>query len=131
MSASKIAREYFAAYDSRNLDATQLLLAEDFTFSSPHDEHIDRVTYFLRIWPRGPQHLERKIWKVFEDGNEVFVTFECSRADGTVYRNTEFFHVENGRIRHVEVFHGRDTQTKIAEPSTAELPLLHPDSPVA
>jgi ketosteroid isomerase-like protein len=112
MSASKIVREYFAAYDGRYRETAELLLAEDFTFSSPQDDHIDRAAYFLRCWPNDTGKCDRKVWKVFEDGSEVFVTYECTRADGSIFRNTEFFHVEDGRIRHVDVYFGRDTAEK-------------------
>jgi len=122
MSAAKIVREYFAIYDERNREAAELVLAEDFTFSSPLDERIDRAEYFKRCWPDESGQHDRKIWKVFEDGDEVFITYECSRSDGSTFRNTEFFHVESDRIRHVEVFFGRDSRD-----AKSQLPLLKPE----
>jgi len=131
MSASKIVREFFAAYDNRNKEAAELLLAEDFTFNSPIDDHVDRVTYFLRSWPnQGGQH-DRKVWKMFEDGDEVVVIYEASRSDGSSFRNVEFFHVVNDRIRYAEVFAGRDTKpVPSALPDASPLPLLTPDVPL-
>ena len=54
MSDSQIAdlvRKCFAAYDSADRDAMESLLAHQFTFTSPFDDHIDRDTYFERCWP--------------------------------------------------------------------------------
>ena len=114
MNAADIVRACFDAYDSRDRATMERLLADDFTFSSPLDDNISREEYFERCWPNESGKTERKILRVFAEGNEVFVTYECTRANGERFRNTEFFRLEDGRIRHVDVFFGGDDPSKAA-----------------
>ena len=43
-----------------------------------------------------------------ETGDEVLVTYEATRADGTRFRNTEIFGFAGDRIASVEVYFGWD-----------------------
>jgi len=46
-----IARRCYQAYIDGDRAAIEPLIAEDFTFTSPRDNRIDRATYFERCWP--------------------------------------------------------------------------------
>jgi hypothetical protein len=47
--------------------------------------------------------------RLLEAGGEVVVTYECTRTDGTRFRNTEIFGFgDDGRIARVEVYFGWD-----------------------
>ena len=48
---ASLARRCFETYQTRDREALEGLLADDFTFTSPYDDHIDRATYFVRCWP--------------------------------------------------------------------------------
>jgi ketosteroid isomerase-like protein len=50
-SRSDAIRGYFAAYKSGDRKHLEQALAEDFTFTSPYDDRIDKTTYFERCWP--------------------------------------------------------------------------------
>jgi ketosteroid isomerase-like protein len=114
-SASEIVRKCYRAYESKDRKALEELLSDDFTFSSPVDDRIDRQLYFERCWPNSAHQESFHITKLFEQGNEVFVTYECHRKDGGTFRNTEFFQLEDGRIKHVEVYFGSDTGEAVNE----------------
>ena len=43
---SELVREFFSAYRSGNREFVENLLSDDFTFTSPLDDHIDKATYF-------------------------------------------------------------------------------------
>lgn len=43
-------RGIFAAYLSNDRKAVENALAEDFRFTSPYDDAIDKATYFARCW---------------------------------------------------------------------------------
>ncbi|MGI9025310.1 MAG: hypothetical protein ACR2GP_06965, partial [Burkholderiaceae bacterium] len=45
------ARRMFDSYVTAHRDAVERLLTDDFRFTSPYDDHIDRATYFERCWP--------------------------------------------------------------------------------
>ncbi len=101
-----LVRRYFAAYKSADLNAIEPLLTDDFTFTSPYDDHIDRATYFERCWPGAGTFECHDLKRIFVDGNECFVLYESAAKNGSLFRNTEFFRFDGGRTQSVEVFFG-------------------------
>jgi hypothetical protein len=45
-----IIRAVFAAYLANDRKAVENALTDDFRFTSPYDDHIDKATYFERCW---------------------------------------------------------------------------------
>lgn len=41
----------FEAFLEQDRDAAEKLLGDEFTFTSPYDDRIDKATYFERCWP--------------------------------------------------------------------------------
>lgn len=111
----ELIRKCFAAYETRDRAALEDLLAEDFTFSSPIDDRIDRQTYFERCWPNSEGHMKFEFEQVFVQGNEAFVTYVLTKKDGSQTRNTEFFVTDGRHIRHVDVYFGSDTASSATE----------------
>jgi len=107
---TNIVRAYFDAYESENRAVAETLLAEDFTFTSPNDDAIDRATYFERCWPNSDAAREQLIEKIVVDGDKAFVTYLCSSAGGKSFRNTEFMTFVDGRIATVNVYFGASYQ---------------------
>jgi len=46
-----IARASYEAYVTKDRSAIEPLIADDFHFTSPLDNRINRATYFERCWP--------------------------------------------------------------------------------
>jgi ketosteroid isomerase-like protein len=108
MSASKsgIIRGIFAAYLSNDRKAVENSLTEDFRFTSPFDDEIDRATYFERCW-RGRDWIERhEIEKILVEGDEAFVTYRCVAEGGRSFRNTEFFTFAGDKVSRIDVYFG-------------------------
>ena len=105
---SDLIRSCFAAYESKDRALLESLLSDDFTFSSPLDDNISRERYFERCWPNSEHVRAFHIKRLFLDDNEAFVNYECEALDGTKFQNTEFFSIEDGKIRHVEVYFGSE-----------------------
>ncbi len=103
---SQVVRAYFGAYESENRDAAELLLAKDFTFTSPNDDNIDRATYFERCWPQGDAARDQTIEKIVVEGDKAFVTYTCATGNGKSFRNTEFFTFSGEQIASVDVYFG-------------------------
>ena len=101
---SNLIRGCYAAYESKDRNAIEELLSDDFTFSSPLDDHIDRKKYFERCWPNSKNIRSFAIEKLFEKDNEAFVRYEGTRNDGGKWRCTEFFRIEGNKIKEVEVY---------------------------
>ena len=71
---------------------------------------IDRATYFERCWPNAGHVATFDYVRLRETGDEVLVTYEATRADGTRFRNTELFGFAGDRIASVEVYFGWDLE---------------------
>jgi ketosteroid isomerase-like protein len=64
--AAALARASYDAYVREDRAAIEAWIAEDFHFTSPLDNRIDRATYFERCWPNSekfadhPRHADRR-----------------------------------------------------------------------
>ena len=103
-----VVRDVYAAYESRDRGVVERHLTDDFTFSAPPDVGIDRATYFQRCWPNSETIAAFEYRRLFEANDEVVVTYEATRTDGSRFRNTEIFGFDGGRISQVEVYFGWD-----------------------
>ena len=103
-----IARASYHAYVTKNRSALESLIADDFHFTSPLDNRLDRATYFERCWPNS-ERLERfEYVRLVESGDEVVVTYEATRTDGSRFRNTEVLAFDGEKICRAEVYFGWD-----------------------
>jgi ketosteroid isomerase-like protein len=110
---AEIIRGLFAAYLSNDRKAVEDALAEDFRFTSPYDDAIDKATYFERCW-RNADWIERhELEKIFVEGDEAFVTYNCVAKSGKNFRNTEFFAFEAGKIKRIDVYFGASYENGI------------------
>jgi ketosteroid isomerase-like protein len=102
----EIIRTVFAAYISNNRKIVEDYLADDFRFTSPYDDRIDKATYFERCWRDSDWIARHELEKIFVEGNEAFVTYKCQAKDGKNFRNTEFVTFAGDRIRTIDVYFG-------------------------
>jgi ketosteroid isomerase-like protein len=103
---TNVVRAYFGAYESENRAAAEALLADDFRFTSPNDDGIDKATYFERCWPNREPSRDQRIESIVVDGANAFVTYLCADAGGKSFRNTEFLTFSGERISSVNVYFG-------------------------
>ena len=101
-----IARRSYEAYVEKDRAAIEALIGEDFHFTSPLDNRIDRDTYFARCWPNSRNITEFEFINLVPEGDRVLVTYEARNSDGKRFRNTEIMTIHNGRIVDVEVYFG-------------------------
>jgi ketosteroid isomerase-like protein len=107
---SGIIRALFAAYMANDREAVEDSFTDDFRFTSPYDDAIDKPPYFQRCW-RDSSWIERQqLEKVFVEGDEAFVTYEVVTKDGKRFRNTEFFVFSGARIKRIDVYFGATYQ---------------------
>jgi ketosteroid isomerase-like protein len=106
----KLARDAYGAYESGDRSVIEELLTDDFTFYSPADVGIDRATYFERCWPNAELIETFEFKRLVEAGDEVIVTYESRKIDGSRFRNTEVLTFEGDRISMAEVYFGWDLE---------------------
>jgi len=103
---AEIIRTIFAAYMSNDRKAVEDALTDDFHFTSPYDDAIDKATYFARCW-RNTDWIERhELERIFVEGDEAFVTYKCTARGGKSFRNTEFFRFEGDKVKRIDVYFG-------------------------
>jgi ketosteroid isomerase-like protein len=107
---AEIIRALFAAYLSNDRKAVEDAFTDDFHFTSPYDDEIDKATYFVRCW-RVTDWIERhQLERIFVEGDEAVVTYRCVAKGGKSFRNTEFFSFEGDKIKRIEVYFGATYQ---------------------
>ena len=102
----EIARASYEAYVRKDRAAIEALIADDFHFTSPLDNRIDRSTYFARCWPNSQGISEFTFIHLVAHETQVFVTYEGTSTDGHRFRNTEILTVKGQLITEAEVYFG-------------------------
>jgi ketosteroid isomerase-like protein len=105
-SKSDLIRAMFTAYHTRDREAVERTFADGFTFTSPYDDAIDKAAYFERCWPGNAFIAANELERIFEQGDEAFVTYQCRTNDGKTFRNTEFFTFDGDRVKNIDVYFG-------------------------
>ena len=101
-----IVKACFDAYVRKDRAAIELLINDEFHFTSPLDNRIDRKLYFERCWPNSEHIAEFKLMHVVPFEDKVFVVYEGKGSGGEIFRNTEIFTVHQEKIISVEVYFG-------------------------
>ena len=104
----QIVRDCYSAYESGDRRLIERHLSDDFVFFSPADAGIDRARYFERCWPNAGQIAAFEFKRLVESGDEVIVTYESTRIDGTRFRNTEVLAFGGDKVCRTEVYFGWD-----------------------
>ena len=99
-------RAIFAAYLANDRKRVEDALSDDFRFTSPFDDSIDKPTYFERCWKNADWIERHELEKIFIEGDEAFATYRCIAKDGRSFRNTEFFKFVGDRIGEINVYFG-------------------------
>ena len=103
----QLIRGYFKIWVVRDREAMERAVADDFHFTSPLDNRLDRETFFTRCWPGGDAMAAIEVQRVVpQDASQAFVTYELQMKDGRRFRNTEFITLREGKLIEVEVYFG-------------------------
>jgi ketosteroid isomerase-like protein len=107
MSKVEIVRAMFESYLTQDRDTADRLLAEEFAFTSPQDDHIDKAAFFERCFPTADRLVSQEmLYVVPTDGDDVFVMYEYELKTGERHRNVELLTVRDDRIVESQVFFG-------------------------
>jgi ketosteroid isomerase-like protein len=111
----KVARANYLAYVNKDRATIEALIADDFHFTSPLDNRLDRTTYFERCWPNSRMVADFDVIHTVLDGERVFITYEGRSNTGKRFRNTEILTIRNGKIVEAEVYFGWTIPHEAAE----------------
>jgi ketosteroid isomerase-like protein len=102
----KIVRAYYAAFEKKDWNSMERILADGFTFSSPLDDHISLKLFKERCWPNAYKIKRFDVEKLVVNGDEAFVIYDGWTTGGKLFRNSEYFKLTNGKIRENDCFFG-------------------------
>lgn len=103
---AEIIRALFAAYMANDRKAVEDAFTDDFRFTSPYDDRIDKATYFERCW-RNSDWIEQHVLEhIFAEADGAMVIYRCAAKGGKSFRNAEFFAFAGDKISRIEVYFG-------------------------
>ncbi|HEY1579050.1 MAG TPA: nuclear transport factor 2 family protein [Terracidiphilus sp.] len=104
----EVVRRWYAAWEKKDWDPVDSLLADNFTFTSAAgDDHISKSTFKARCWETqidfiGHFDLER----VTTGAEDAFVKYLCHTKDNKSFRNVEYLRIKNGKLESLDGYFG-------------------------
>lgn len=99
-------RTYFSAWEQKDWEMIESLLADGFTFTSPDDDQIDKDAYKKKCWPLA-QIIDRyELLTIISAGSEAFVRYLADFHNGASFRVTESMQFQDGKIKEIEGYWG-------------------------
>ena len=121
-SAVTVVRACLQAYVDKDRVGIEKLIADEYRFTSPLDNALDRATYFERCWPNSHAMAAFTVIHEATNGERAFVTYEARTSTGKCFRNTELHMVRDGLLIATEVYFGWDVPHKAPSGGFLEQP---------
>jgi ketosteroid isomerase-like protein len=102
----KVVKAYYAAFEKKDWNSLQQILADGFTFSSPVDDHISVKAFKERCWPNAYKIKRIDVDKVVINGDDAVVITNGWTMTGKLFRNSDYFKLKDGKITAYECFFG-------------------------
>ncbi len=99
-------RRLFQVFNDDDRVAAGALIADDYRFTSPMDNGIDKASFFARCWPGDHGMTDFSIDRMLAGGDTVATTFEAKTKDGVRIRTAGVNRVRNGQIFEAEAYFG-------------------------
>jgi ketosteroid isomerase-like protein len=101
-----VVRDYYTAFEKKDWNLMQQILADGFTFTSPIDDHITLMAFKERCWPNAYKIKRCELDKIVVSGDSAFVIYNGLTTDGKLFRNSDYFKLKDGKIIAYECFFG-------------------------
>ena len=104
----EIIRKWYATWEKKDLGTFNILLADNFTFTSAAgDDHIGKSAFKAQCWDTqvdfiGHFDLER----ITTGAEDAFVKYLCHTKNGKSFRNVEYLRIKNGQLESIECYFG-------------------------
>jgi ketosteroid isomerase-like protein len=105
-SALAVVRACLKAYVDKDRAAIEALLDDDYHFTSPIDNALDRATYMEICWPNSAAMARFDEIYGTEEGERAFIVYEARTSKGKRFRNCEVHTARDGRLVDTEVYFG-------------------------
>jgi len=104
----EIIRKWYAAWEKKDLGTFNLLLADNFTFTSAAgDDHISKSAFKAQCWDTQVDFIGHFDLEQITTGPEdAFVKYLCHTKNGKSFRNVEYLRFKSGRLESIECYFG-------------------------
>jgi SnoaL-like domain len=104
-------RKWYSAWEQKDWHPLDIMLADDFTFSSAAgDDHISKSAFKSQCWQTQINFIERfDLQRVFGSGNEAFVLYVCQTKNGKSFRNVEYLRLKDNKVEAIECYFGEQS----------------------
>jgi ketosteroid isomerase-like protein len=104
----ELVRNWYAGWEQKDWHPLDVMLADDFTFSSAYgDDHISKSAFKARCWLSQIGLIDHfDLIRVIGNGNDAFVMYVCHTKNGKSFRNVEFLQFRNGKVAAIECYFG-------------------------
>jgi len=103
-----IIHEWYAAWEKKDLDTFNMLLADNFTFTSAAgDDHISKSAFKTQCWDTQVEFIEQSdLERISTGADDAFVKYLCHTKNGKSFRNVEYLRFKNGKLESIECYFG-------------------------
>jgi ketosteroid isomerase-like protein len=103
-----VIRKWYAAWVNKDLGTFNMLLADNFTFSSAAgDDHISKSTFKTRCWDSQVEFIDHiDLERITTSAEDAFVKYLGHTKNGKSFRNVEYFRFKNGKFESLECYFG-------------------------
>jgi ketosteroid isomerase-like protein len=107
-STEEIVRSFYKAWEKKDWSTFDVILAENFTFTSANDDdHISKSAFKSDCWETQKSYIHHfDIERLFAQGNEAFVKYLCHTTNGKTFRNIEYVRTRGEQIVVIECYFG-------------------------
>ncbi len=100
-------RSYYKGWEKKDWHSMNALLTDNFTFTSPVDDHISKSAFKTGCWDTQAALIERfDLKQVSGTGNDAFVLYIGHTTSGKTFRNVEYVRLRGGQVEAVECYFG-------------------------
>jgi hypothetical protein len=111
-----LVRKYYKGWEIKDWPAFNLLLTDDFTFSSPLDARISKSAFKKGCWDTQIAHIGRfDLEHVVATTNQAFVMYLCHTTNDKTFRNVEYLRFKGDQVQAVECYFGGQGYPTAAE----------------
>jgi len=104
----EIIRKWYAAWEKKDLGTFNMLLADNFTFSSAAgDDHISKGAFKTQCWDTQINFIKHfDLERITTGADDAFVKYLCHTTNGKSFRNVEYLRIKNGQLESIECYFG-------------------------
>ncbi|MGA8030093.1 MAG: nuclear transport factor 2 family protein [Bryobacteraceae bacterium] len=104
----ELVRKWYAAWGQKDWGPVDILLADEFTFTSAAgDDHIGKSDFKARCWETQISFIKRfDLEQIAVGADDAFVKYLCHTTNGKSFRNVEYLRIKNGKLESIECYFG-------------------------